>query len=102
MAAQLMGMKGKVSFLRVNDRPADVWGAPPDQISYDVIVKISSKPDIAVGFDVSAGDPHLAARISMLASLRQAYLHDKDVVVAYLIEPGRKTGQVVRVEYGTG
>jgi hypothetical protein len=54
--------------------------------------------DIAFGFVIRAGDENLPSRPALLSLLRDAYFHNRQVVVSYHITEGKKNGHLRRVE----
>ena len=94
------GTTGKINFLRVSEQ-GNIYGAPGDQLDTEVVVKLDSAPDLAFGFELRPSDQNLPSNLSMLSILRDAYIHQLTVGLAYDIESGKKQGHLCRVEYTT-
>ena len=94
----LQGKAGKVSFLRVNEIGYE-YGPAGDVLKTEVVVRLDSAPDMAFGFELRAGDQNLPARLAMLAILRDAYIHQLSVLLAYDIKLGKKQGHLMRIEF---
>jgi hypothetical protein len=91
----LIQSKGKVTFLRVHD-VGTKFGPPSDQIDAEVIMKLSSQPDRAMGFQ-PRNDDDRAARQGMLDLLRDAVNNNRTVAVDYDLPTGKKNGIAIRV-----
>jgi hypothetical protein len=87
---------GKIKYLRCNDI-GHVWGGGNDALYTEVIVKISSAPDHAFGFHLRPGDPDLPANLAMLSVLRDAFVHNLDVLISFHSD-GNKNCEMRRVE----
>ena len=101
--AQHWVKKGKIKLLRTNDT-ANLWGAPPDQVRYEVIVRLDldgPDGDWACGFDLHEGDATLPSRVAMHSVLRDAYFHDEEVTLHIQMDEGKKNGLLRRVELGS-
>lgn len=85
---------GKVTFLRVHDAGTK-FGPSTDQIDVEVIVKLSTKPDEAYGFQLR-NDTNRAARQGMLDLLRDAFNNNWTVKLEYDIDTGKKNGIIIR------
>lgn len=90
--------KGKLRFVRVNDLN-QVYGPPNDAIHTEVTVALMNS-DEGYGFALRHDDPNLPARLAMLTTLRDAYMHGKDVGLAVDLPPGKKNGHLRRVQLG--
>lgn len=92
---------GKVKLLRVT-YTGDSWGAGNDELRTEVIVQLEgfggAQGVNAVGFDLHVGDKELPNRLGMLSVLRDAYIHDLTVGIAYWLEPGKHNGYLARLE----
>jgi hypothetical protein len=86
---------GKLTFLRVNDVETG-FGPADDFINAEVIMKLSSEPDLAMGFKLR-DDGNRPARQGMLDLLRDAFSNNWTVVVDYDIDSGKKNGMAMRV-----
>lgn len=93
-----VGKTGKLRFLRVNDL-GHVYGPPTDAIHTEVTAGLVGS-DVAFGFTLRPDDDNLPSRLAMLGVLRDAYLHDRQIGVAYDIAEGKKNGQLRRVQFG--
>ncbi len=91
----LLQSTGKLTFLRVHD-VGTAFGPPTDRIDVEVVMKISSQPDRAMGFQLR-NDANRAARQGMLDLLRDAFNHNWTVSVDYNLDAGRKNGVAIRV-----
>lgn len=92
------GKTGKVKFLRTNDL-GHVWGPPTDAIHTEIIVVLDSAPDMGFGFVLRTGDDNLPSRLAMLSMLRDAFIHNLTISLAYDIVEGKKNGHLRRVEF---
>lgn len=91
----LLQTTGKLTFLRVHDLGTG-WGPPTDQINVEVVVKLNTQPDRAMGFQLR-NDSKRPARQGMLDLLRDAFNNDWNVNVQYDLDPGKKNGVIIRV-----
>lgn len=91
----LVQSTGKLTFLRVHD-VGTKFGPPTDQIDAEVIMKLSSQPDRAMGFQLR-NDSNRPARQGMLDLLRDGLNHNWTVVVDYNLNSGKKNGVAIRV-----
>lgn len=87
---------GKLTYLRCNDI-GHQWGSGSDVLYTQVIVRISALPSHAFGFDLRPGDQNLPANLAMLAVLRDAFVHNLDVSIAFHAD-GNKNCKMRRVE----
>ena len=86
---------GKLTFLRAHD-VGTKFGPASDQIDVEVVMKVSSEPDKAMGFQLR-NDGNRAARQGMLDLLRDAFNHNWTVTIDYDIDPGKTNGVAMRV-----
>ena len=91
----LLQSTGKLTFLRVHD-VGTAFGPPTDRIDVEVVMKVSSQPDRAMGFQLR-NDGNRPARQGMLDLLRDAFNHNWNVTVDYNLDTGRKNGVAIRV-----
>lgn len=91
----LLASTGNVTFLRVHD-VGSAFGPPSDRIDTEVVVKISSQPNRAMGFQLR-NDANRAARQGMLDLLRDAFNHNWTVTIDYDLDDGKKNGVAIRV-----
>lgn len=91
----LLQSTGKLTFLRVHD-VGTAFGPPTDRIDVEVVMKLSSQPDRAMGFQLR-NDANRPARQGMLDLLRDAFNHNWTVSVDYNLDAGRKNGVAIRV-----
>jgi hypothetical protein len=68
-----------------------------DAIYTEVVARLEND-DIAFGFVLRVGDDNLPSRLAMLSLLKDAYFHNRQVVVSYNITEGKKNGHLRRVE----
>ena len=96
MATKLIQSTGELIFLRVHD-VGSKFGPPSDQIDVEVVIKIDSLPDRAMGFQLR-NDGNRAARQGMLDLLRDAFVGDFTVTIDYSIDldAGKKNGVILR------
>ncbi len=87
---------GKITHIRCNDI-GHVWGSGNDVLTTEVIVQISSAPNYAFGFELRPGDQNLPANLAMLSVLRDAFVHNLDVVISYAAD-GNKNCKMRRVD----
>ena len=91
----LLQSSGKLTFLRVHN-VGGKFGPPTDQIDVEVVMKLDTFPDRAMGFQLRS-DGNRPARQGMLDLLRDAFNHGWTVVVDYDLESGRRNGVAIRV-----
>jgi hypothetical protein len=91
----LLQSKGKLTFLRVHD-VGTRFGPNTDQIDVEVVMKLDSQPDRAMGFQLR-NDNKRPARQGMLDLLRDAFNHNWTVSVDYNLDTGKKNGVAIRV-----
>jgi hypothetical protein len=75
----LLQSTGKLTFLRVHD-VGTAFGPPTDRIDVEVVMKLSSQPDRAMGFQLR-NDGNRPARQGMLDLLRDAFNHNWTVKI---------------------
>ena len=91
----LLQSTGKLTFLRVHDVGTG-FGPPSDRIDVEVVMKLNSVPERAMGFQLR-DDGNRPARQGMLDLLRDAFNQKWTVSVDYNLEDGRKNGVAIRV-----
>jgi hypothetical protein len=91
----LLQSSGKLTFLRVHD-VGTKFGPPTDQIDVEVVMRLSTQPDRAMGFRLR-NDTNRPAHQGMLDLLRDAFTHNWTVVVDYNLDEGKKNGVAIRV-----
>lgn len=91
----LIQSTGKLTFLRVHD-VGTRFGPPTDQVDAEVIMKLNTQPDRAMGFQLR-NDKNRPARQGMLDLLRDALNHNWTVTVDYNLDAGKKNGMAIRV-----
>lgn len=91
----LIQSTGKLTFLRVHD-VGTKFGPGSDQIDAEVIMKLDSQPDRAMGFQLR-NDGNRPARQGMLDLLRDAMNHNWSVTVDYDLDSGKRNGVAMRV-----
>jgi hypothetical protein len=92
--ADLRESQGTITFLRVHDDGG--FGPPDDRIDGEVIMKLSSDPNLAVGFQLR-NDGGRPVHQGMLDLLRDAFNNNWTVVVDYFIDPGKFNGTAFRI-----
>ncbi len=91
----LVQSSGKLTFLRVHN-VGTRFGPSSDQIDVEVVMKLSSQPDRAMGFQLR-NDSNRPARQGMLDLLRDAFNHNWTVTVDYDLDTGKNNGVAIRV-----
>jgi hypothetical protein len=91
----LLASTGKLTFLRVHD-VGTAFGPPDDRIDVEVVAKLNSEPDRAMGFQLR-NDGNRPARQGMLDLLRDAFNNDWNVTIDYNLDAGDKNGVAIRV-----
>jgi hypothetical protein len=86
------GTIGKITYIRVS--PHGGYGAPQDHLNTQVVIKLDTKPDMAFGFELTAGSPDLPTNLAMLSILRDAYIHKFTISIGYWIEELKNTGVI--------
>jgi len=96
MASELVQSSGKITFLRAHDVGSG-WGAVPDFIDVEVVVKLSTQPNRAMGFQLR-NDANRLAHQGMLDLLRDAFNHNWTATIEYSIDEdaGRRNGITLR------
>ena len=87
----------KIRLLRVSSTGAS-WGSGDDMLRTEVIVQLEGDTQRAFGFDLHAGHEELPNHLGMLSLLKDAYIHDLPVSIAYWLEEGKNNGYIHRVE----
>lgn len=90
----IQAAEGKVTFLRVHDVGTG-WGAPPNFLDAEVIVKLDTQQGKAFGFQLR-NDSNGAAHGGMLDVLRDAFKNDKTVRIEY-INTGFSNSLAIRI-----
>ena len=91
----LLQSSGKLTFLRVHD-VGTKFGPPTDQIDVEVVMKLTTQPDRAMGFTLR-NDTNRLTHQGMLDLLRDAFTHNWTVVVDYDLIEGKHNGVAIRV-----
>lgn len=91
----LLQSNGKLILLRVHD-VGTKFGPPTDQIDVEVVMKLNTEPDRAMGFQLR-NDSQRPARQGMLDLLRDAFDHNWTVTVDYSLNTGKRNGVAIRV-----
>lgn len=91
----LVQSSGKLTFLRVHN-VGGRFGPPNDQIDVEVVMKLGSQPNRAMGFQLR-NDSNRPARHGMLDLLRDAFNNNWTVTVDYDLEAGKNNGVAIRV-----
>jgi hypothetical protein len=78
----------------VNER-GDKFGAPSDNITAEVVLKLDREPDRAFGFRM-LDDDNLPVRRGYLDLLRDALTHGHDVHIDFNIAEGKTKGEIIR------
>ena len=91
----LQQTSGKLTFLRVHDVGTG-FGPPSDFIDVEAVMKLNSRPDLFMGFQLR-NDSNRAARQGMLDLLRDAFNNNWTVAVDYNIDSGRTNAVAIRV-----
>lgn len=97
MAAQLVNSVGKLTFLRAHEVGSG-FGPSTDAIDVEVVVKLNSVPDRAMGFQLR-DNANGRAHAGMLDLLRDAFANNATVSIDYSIDlqAGKKNGTILRV-----
>jgi hypothetical protein len=93
--ADLLERSGKITFLRAHD-VGTAYGPPSDQLDVEAVFILDSAPDSAYGFQLR-DDSNRPAREAMFSLLREALVHDLNVIADFLVEPGHKNGIAIRI-----
>jgi len=91
----LLQTTGKLTFLRVHDVGGG-FGPPSDFIDTEAVLKLSTQPGRAMGFQLR-NDANRPARQGMLDLLRDAFNNNWTVSVDYNLDAGRQNGVAIRV-----
>ncbi len=91
----LLQSSGKLTFLRVHN-VGSKFGPPADQIDVEVVFKISTHPNRAMGFRLRNND-NRPVRQGMLDLLRDAFNNNWTAVVDYDLDTGKKNGVAIRI-----
>lgn len=97
MAPQLINSTGKLTMLRAHE-VGSKFGPPNDSIDVEVVVKLNTVPDRAMGFQLR-DNANALAHTGMLDLLRDAFTGNVTVSLDYSIdlEAGKKNGTILRV-----
>jgi photosystem II stability/assembly factor-like uncharacterized protein len=90
----ILAISGRPVFLRVHP-PGTGYGASPDVIDGEVVVKLDTAPDLALGFQLRA-DANQAMAEGMLNQLRAAFADGRTVLLEYE-KSGLRIGALKRV-----
>jgi hypothetical protein len=93
--ADLKQVTGKVTYLRVH-AVGSAWGPPQDRIDVETVIKMSTSPGMAYGFQLR-NNKERPVRQAMLDLLRDAFNNNWSVTIDFWIEPGKKNGIIHRV-----
>ena len=93
--AQVEATTGKVTLLRIN-RVGGSYGPASDKLDAEVIIKMSSKPDYAFGFQLRKDNDEITHQ-AMLTVLRESYNSDRNVKIEYTREGSKKNLFIIRV-----
>ncbi len=96
-AQKILNINGKVTMLRVHDVGTQ-YGDPANAIDAEVIFRISSKPDLGLGFTLR-NDTNLYAHQGMFTLLQEAYKNGWTIYVDYK-DTGKKNCIAFRVWTG--
>ena len=88
---ELKGAKGRITFLEVRDVPG--WGPSSDFIDANVIIQLDGVETAGFGFKLVNDDPD---RQAMFDLLRDAFINNSNVRIAYDIDSGKNNGILVR------
>ncbi len=91
----LLQSTGKLTFLRAHD-VGSAFGPPSDRIDVEVVMKLNTVPERAMGFQLR-NDGNRPARQGMLDLLRDAFNHNWTVSVDYNLDTGKNNGVATRV-----
>jgi len=91
----LIQATGKITLLRAHDVGTG-FGPPADFINVEVVIRLDSQPNQAMGFQLR-DDGNRPARQAMLDLLRDAFNHNWTVTVDYELAPGDSNGVILRV-----
>lgn len=87
---------GKITLFRAQSQGLEI-GPANDKLDAEVLVTLDSEPNKVFGIRLHEDDP--AAR-EMIATLREAFLHDMPVTVQTPLTPGRKNLRITWVQLG--
>ena len=87
-------VEGKISFLRLQALGSG-YGAPPDRLDAELIVRVATAPDIALGLKLRV-DKQEAANSAMAERLRDAFAENRTVRIEYE-RAGLRRGLIKRV-----
>lgn len=87
---------GKITLFRAQYTGLEI-GPPNDRLDAEVLVTLDSEPDLVFGIPYHKENP---AAENMIATLREAYLHDMPVTVQAPMLPGRKHLRLIWVQLG--
>mgnify|MGYP006286844901 CR=1 FL=1 len=95
-AADLFNASGKISSIRVHALKSG-YGPPQDFIDVEVVIKLDSKPEESIGFQLRDNNDDTEVRRAMLDLLKDAFKNNWNVSITYWMEPGKKNGILHRV-----
>jgi hypothetical protein len=94
LLGEVLVARGRLTQLRVHDVGSG-FGPPVDRIDGEVVIALDTEPGRAFGFQLR-NDANLPARRRMLALLRDAFTHDRPLLIEYL-RTGRHNGTLIRI-----
>lgn len=96
MANQLIQSTGRVVFLRAHEVGTG-FGPPADQIDVEVVVRLDTVPDRALGFRLR-NDANRHAHRAMFDLLRDAFEHGFSTTIDYHldVDAGENNGLAIR------
>lgn len=90
----LASIQGKISYLRIHP-PETMYGTPPNQLDAEIIIKLDSNPEIALGFNLRSADQDVFAS-EMFELALSAFGENHNVKIEYL-KSGTHIGKVLRI-----
>lgn len=86
--------KGKVNYLRIHD--SGEYGAAPDSLRTEVVLKLDKEPARAFGFSLK-NDADGPSHQGMLALVQAAYLNKLDLYLEYIQELNKFNSKVFMI-----
>lgn len=93
LMGEMLSAQGRLTMLRLQD-VGNGFGPATDCIDGEVVIALDNEPGRAFGFQLRRGD-NLPARQRLLALLRDAFNHDRPVMIDYL-RTGQHNGTLIR------
>lgn len=93
LVGEVLAARGRLTLLRLHEVGSG-FGPPVDRIDGEVVIALDTEPGRAFGFQLR-NDAKLPARRRLLALLRDAFAHERPLLIEYL-RTGQHNGTLIR------